>query len=49
VPFLRYFNRFLYLMLAIPIGCVLCPCLSFLYLLAPWSKVSIYSIIRRLE
>lgn len=39
VPFLRYLNRFLYLMLALPLGLVACPVLSMLYLVAPWSKV----------
>nr|KAG5692053.1 hypothetical protein BaRGS_021485 [Batillaria attramentaria] len=39
VPFLRYLNRFLYLMLALPLGLVACPTLSMLYLIAPWSKV----------
>ncbi|XP_070207798.1 short transient receptor potential channel 7-like isoform X2 [Littorina saxatilis] len=39
VPFLRYLNRFLYLMLAIPVGLVVCPTLSLLYLIAPWSRV----------
>ena len=40
VPFLRYLNRFLYLMLAIPVGLVVCPMLSMMYLIAPWSRVS---------
>ncbi|XP_035826185.1 short transient receptor potential channel 7 [Aplysia californica] len=40
VPFLRYLNRFGYLMLAIPIGLICCPCLSLAYLVSPWSKVS---------
>ncbi|CAG5124987.1 unnamed protein product, partial [Candidula unifasciata] len=40
VPFLRYLNRFAYLMLAIPIGIVVCPVLSIAYLFTPWSKVS---------
>ncbi|CAG5122593.1 unnamed protein product, partial [Candidula unifasciata] len=40
VPFLRYLNRFAYLVLAIPIGLVCCPILSMIYLISPWSKVS---------
>ncbi|XP_059175645.1 short transient receptor potential channel 7-like, partial [Physella acuta] len=40
VPFLRYLNRFTYLMLAIPIGIVCCPVLSMMYLVSPWAKVS---------
>ncbi|PVD35555.1 hypothetical protein C0Q70_02518 [Pomacea canaliculata] len=39
VPFLRYLNRFLYLTLAVPVGMVVCPLFSFIYLVAPWSKV----------
>ncbi|XP_046362043.1 short transient receptor potential channel 3-like isoform X3 [Haliotis rufescens] len=41
VPFLRYLNRFTYLMLAIPVGIVLVPILSIIYLIAPWSKVTV--------
>ncbi|CAL1528596.1 unnamed protein product, partial [Lymnaea stagnalis] len=40
VPFLRYLNRFTYLMLAIPLGIICCPILSFIYLVSPWAKVS---------
>uniref|UniRef100_A0A2C9M6I9 Ion transport domain-containing protein n=1 Tax=Biomphalaria glabrata TaxID=6526 RepID=A0A2C9M6I9_BIOGL len=40
VPFLRYLNRFAYLMLAIPIGIVVCPAMSFIYLVSPWAKVA---------
>ncbi|XP_041377987.1 short transient receptor potential channel 6-like [Gigantopelta aegis] len=40
VPFLRYLNRFTYLMLAIPIGILLVPVMSVIYLVWPWGKVS---------
>ncbi|XP_050413145.1 short transient receptor potential channel 7 isoform X1 [Patella vulgata] len=40
VPALRYLNKFSYLMLSIPIGVVLVPILSIIYLIAPWSRVS---------
>ncbi|ESO99447.1 hypothetical protein LOTGIDRAFT_158532 [Lottia gigantea] len=40
VPALRYLNRFSYLMLSIPIGCICVPILSIAYLIAPWSRVS---------
>ena len=37
---MRYLNRFQYLLLSIPIGMVLLPILSVVYIVAPWSKVS---------
>ncbi|KAH9514147.1 Short transient receptor putative channel 6 [Bulinus truncatus] len=40
VPFFRYLNRFTYLMLAIPIGLIVCPAMSFIYLVSPWAKVA---------
>ncbi|XP_069112758.1 short transient receptor potential channel 7-like [Argopecten irradians] len=38
---LRLLNRFDYLMLAIPLGIILLPILSLVYVVAPWSKVTI--------
>ncbi|VDI15640.1 Hypothetical predicted protein [Mytilus galloprovincialis] len=38
---MRYLNRFQYLLLSIPIGMVLLPVLSVVYIVAPWSKVTV--------
>ncbi|XP_063408615.1 short transient receptor potential channel 7-like [Mytilus trossulus] len=38
---MRYLNRFQYLLLSIPIGMVLLPILSVVYIVAPWSKVTV--------
>ncbi|OWF44847.1 short transient receptor potential channel 3-like [Mizuhopecten yessoensis] len=38
---MRYLNRFEYLMLSIPLGILLLPILSLIYVVAPWSKVTI--------
>ncbi|XP_033724598.1 short transient receptor potential channel 3-like [Pecten maximus] len=38
---LRLLNRFEYLMLAIPLGILLLPILSLVYVVAPWSKVTV--------
>ncbi|XP_060073791.1 short transient receptor potential channel 7-like [Ylistrum balloti] len=38
---LRYLNRFEYLMLAIPLGILLLPIFSLVYVVAPWSKVTV--------
>lgn len=41
---MRHLNRFEFLMLSIPLGMVILPILSLVFILAPWSKVRLQSI-----